>query len=186
MKQARLSPARGIVCIAALTLASCVRLAEVRGRDTVVLPQSYGYLQAEQESAAFELVNDERILHVMAGPGKVLAPSGTYSLASWRVVAKHSGETWHIGGGGDYDEEPVEIRPGKTTVMAISLPVLRAGAVARNSGDFVLFRLTLTASDGRNFSSATIHRNGKRVEAPQVKILDARGEIVAVGQFEYG
>ena len=185
MKPAEWSFAAGIACVLVLALPSCTRLAGYHGRDIAALSQSHGLLKARHNNAAFELANDERILHVMAGSGVVLAPAGTYWLASWRIETRHNGEAWHIEGYGDSDEEPIEIRPGKTTVVRFGLP-LRADVTVSEDKDDMEFGLRLTARDGRDFSSASIRRNGKRVEAPLVKILSAKGKTVAIGQFEYG
>ena len=174
-----------IVWIVALTLAAFVLRVTTRERDDEVLSESHGYLKAGHKGVAFELLNDERILHYVAGSGKVLAPAGTYGLASWHVETRHDGEDWYIGGEGSEDEEPVEIHPGETTIMGLGLPFSVSVSVGRGK-DLVYFQLMLTTQDGRDFSPDTIRRNGERVEPARVKILNARGQTVAAGKFEYG
>ena len=88
------------------------------------------------------------------------------------------------GESGATGEARVQLRTGWQSGADIAAP-LTGQAVVRKRGNMVMFTMALTDAKGRAVRGVMLP-NGKRPAAPRVRVVDADGQDVYHGAFQYG
>ena len=128
-------------------------------------------------------------LAVHGGGGQVRAPAGTYTLAHCGVEAEDAdGKAWRITGRGQWEQPEIKLAAGGKTELVFGAPLTAEVTVDKRSTNEYRLNLKITGQAGEVYSAGDFKPVGsnKRPPAPALKILDAKGETVASGKFEYG
>jgi hypothetical protein len=143
------------------------------------------------------------ILELKVGNSPVPVPSGkdvslpadTYTPASITAQAAAAGkvkpELWSIKSTGPFGKlAQIEVKEGCTSAIdagpPFTLKALVSKAAVVPGGKVVSIGFTITGKAGEVYSPSTIKKGQSAVPAPQVQILDEKGNVLAQGTFAYG
>lgn len=148
--------------------------------------QGKGHLALTSPGAELQLrglFSSTVVIRSDSGPQKVAAR--VYRPSQLTLTGGRDGDTWQLQSQGPWNGlGKITVLPGKTTTVTLGAPlVIKPRASAGSQRGFVDFGLYGQA--GEKYSNV-ITRNGRRITAPAVRILDEQGNVLASGQFGYG
>ncbi len=122
---------------------------------------------------------------------EVPIPAGTYVPASIQYFAKSAAGMWSIKCTSAFGKlATIPVQEGATTTIEAGPPfTLRAliGMPQKAAQGLVVpIGLAITGKAGEQYSAATIMKGTSVSPAPQVRILDEKGTVLAQGALEYG
>ncbi len=92
---------------------------------------------------------------------------------------------WQISSRGPWgDLSRVKVKNEETTVVKLGPPLLIKPKISQRSS-LVSIDFSMTGQAGEHYS-ASVTKNGRRLAAPGLKIVDEAGKVLASGKFEYG
>jgi hypothetical protein len=122
-------------------------------------------------------------------------PVGAYTPAKITCYAKQGAgkkpEMWSIQSTGPFGTlKEISVTEGQVTDVTAGPPfTLTAGvskATMKAGVKTVPISLRITGAAGEIYSPATIMKDKTKMPAPQVRVLDEKGAVLAQGAFEYG
>ncbi len=123
--------------------------------------------------------------------GDVALPAGKYHTQAVRLVAEEPGgagrrkATWTLRGTDSLGElRSVQVGKDQTTVIKGG-PPLAVKVHSRRQGRTVSVDFEIVGQAGEVYEPAA-RRNGSLQEAPSVRVLDAKGNVLNSGKFQYG
>lgn len=117
--------------------------------------------------------------------GPVSLPARAYTPRGLMVRAHAADDTWQLTSGGPWgDLARIKVTPGTTTSLAVGPPLRIAPRVdVTRSRGYV--ELRILGRSGEKYSNVVL-KNGRRMPAPRLKVLDRDGKVLASGRFAYG
>jgi len=142
-------------------------------------------LRSDYDDFALRLASEDGILVVRSEKGTARIPFGDYRIASWQIEQRHrDGSLWVAQGSqgrGDGAALPVK---SDTLLPRLAAPLLARLNIQPSVGREFECSLGFTAASGEQIANVT--RNGEQMPEPRLKIVDARGKVVANLPFHYG
>ncbi|MHC4950775.1 MAG: hypothetical protein ACYTEU_07295 [Planctomycetota bacterium] len=121
------------------------------------------------------------------GPWKI--PEGQYITLAFTLYKKdNKGNIWSLEGLRQRTASATfEIQPNQTTQLPMGGPlsVQTYATKIKKKNDEYLIGFRYCGKHGESYSS-TLNKNGRRNNAPVIRILDERGKVLASGQLKYG
>ncbi|MBE3132220.1 MAG: hypothetical protein IMZ55_02005 [Acidobacteria bacterium] len=126
---------------------------------------------------------------------EVPLPVGSYQPAKITCYAPQAGgkkpEMWSIECKGPFGElKEISVTEGEVADVQAGAPFqlkpVISSMTTKAGVRSIPIGFTITGKAGEAYSASTIMKNKIRVPAPQVKILDEKGTVLAQGTFEYG
>ncbi|OHB59129.1 MAG: hypothetical protein A2173_10655 [Planctomycetes bacterium RBG_13_44_8b] len=110
---------------------------------------------------------------------------GFYSPKWLQLRGQKGDDTWRIVSSGPWGKlEQIGVGKGETTFLRLGPPlIVKTNVTKRDSQVSIYF--TLTGRVGERYANI-ITKNGQRAPAPEVKIIDEGGKVLAAGRFQYG
>ena len=126
-----------------------------------------------------------RGVSVKNAAGEVAVKPGKYNIRKINLSLEDKGETWELTSYGPWGSlNPVEIKTSETTELQFGAP-LWCKANVRRRGTIVDIGYSVVGKAGEIYEP-TIRKGGRRMPAPEVRILDETGKILASGKFAFG
>jgi len=118
--------------------------------------------------------------------GKTELPPGAYmAILAFLSRTEAEGAKWKLSGGRDPGKlVKFEIQQGKTLRIKAGPPLVLKTDVIKQSG-VVSIGFSAVGQAGEAYAGGA-EKDGKRVDAPTLKILDEKGKVLAEGAFKYG
>jgi hypothetical protein len=135
-----------------------------------------------------DLLGDDGPLKV-AGEGESQVPVGEYRVLRCVAAATdEQGEEWSVAGRGEWKQDPICVSEGSTTQLVVGAPLMAKVNVEKRSAREYRFSLDVRGQGGEAYSVGRIEMPGEdeRPEPPTFKVVDAKGDEVVSGKFEYG
>ena len=112
-------------------------------------------------------------------------PVRAYHPTRLRLDRELKGDRWQLESRGPWgDLAKIRVRTGKTTTLKVGSP-LRIEPDVWVSRSQVFIALAIYGQAGERYSNV-IHKNGQRLKAPGIRIIDENGDVIAKGRFGYG
>jgi hypothetical protein len=112
-------------------------------------------------------------------------PARTYAPRRLTLTVKKDDQTWQMTSQGPWgDIARIKVSSGATTPIRCGPPFKVVPKTSVSHGQ-VSVDFAILGQGGEQYSK-TITKNGSRVSAPRVKILDEQGKVLTSGQFTYG
>lgn len=119
------------------------------------------------------------------GAEPVAIPARAYRPTSLELTWQQDGDTWQMWSRGPWGElSRIRVDRGRTTALELGPPLLIKPQVEIFSGQ-VIVGLRIFGRAGEQYTNL-ICRNDRRIEAPQMRIIDEAGTVLASGPFKYG
>jgi hypothetical protein len=125
----------------------------------------------------------------LTGPGKCEIPAGKYRIFRSMVEGQdEGGRIWRAIGRGEWELEPIQVEEGKVTKVEAGAPLVASVSVEKRSRRQYEFDLEIRGAGGEAYAASNIRPTdgSGRPDAPTFKVVNADGETVASGTFEYG
>ena len=139
-----------------------------------------------------ELKIDNKPVSVPTGK-EVSLPAGTYVPATLTAGAQANGkgEVWTIKSTGPFGSiAKIEVKEGCTSTIDAGPPLTLKPIVYKatkgKTGTVMPIGVVIVGKAGEVYAANSIRKGQTSVPAPQVKISDEKGTVLASGNFEYG
>lgn len=145
-----------------------------------------GTLDAESPDVRLSVSSSNGFFRLEGSDGSWQLPVGRYSIAMLQLGSKdEEGVEWTLQCLRPPEKlRQFEIREGETTSLEIGPPLTLATTTSKK-GKTVSIGLELTGRAGEPYLPG-VEKNGKRQDAPTLKILDENDKELASGSFRYG
>ena len=152
----------------------------------LVIDRSKGYIVVETDGAELELTGGLfTSLTVRSGGEPLEIPAKSYTPRRIRLTAKKDNDTWQLDSVGPWGElAGFRVEGGKTTTLQFGPPFKIKPQTSVNDRN-VRVNLAIFGKAGERYRNVVL-KNGNRVTAPQVKIIDQDGKVLVSGRFQYG
>jgi len=144
---------------------------------------STGKLAIESPSWQALLTGNGGTLSVKGGKEPVEIPAGEYQLRMFRLYSQADANNAAPSVSGSYTKQ-VKIEAGKTVSLALGADITMTLNTAV-TGDKVQISAAMTDSAGSKIS-ALFGPGGKRPPAPEVEVVNKKGEVIHTGTLAYG
>jgi hypothetical protein len=142
-------------------------------------------LRSDYPRFTVQLASREGMLYLRGERGSASVPEGEYRIAGWQVEQRApDGSQWQVRGGEVSAGGRRLVVRGDTQLPRLAAPLVARLNVQPAAGREFEFELGFTTASGETIES--VQRNGQPPAAPRLKILDARGKVVASVPFHYG
>jgi hypothetical protein len=166
-----------VISILTGTMIVCILLAIDRSR---------GYLVVEAEGVELHL--SRRLfnsLTVYSGHGSVETPARSYTPRYLMLTARDGDDTWQLESTGPWGVlDRIKINQGETTTLKCG-PPLRIDTQTSLDVRQVCVDLVISGRGGERYRNVVL-KNGDRVSAPKVKLIDQDGNVLVSSRFKYG
>jgi len=116
--------------------------------------------------------------------GNVEVKARAYRPTQLEITAKDGDDTWRVYARGPWGElSRINVARGQTTHIKCGPPFTLRADVS-GSRAFVYVRYSIMGRAGENYGQ--IMKNGRRLAAPEVEIVNEKGERIGGGNFAYG
>ncbi len=148
--------------------------------------QQKGYIRIDGPGAELQLGSGLfSTTKITSGQELVALRARAYRPKRLSIAMKENGNTWRIDSRGPWgDMSRVKVKNDETTVLKLGPPLLIMPKINQRSS-LVSVDFSIIGQAGEHYG-AGIAKNGRRLAAPGLKIVDEAGEILASGKFEYG
>jgi hypothetical protein len=110
---------------------------------------------------------------------------GTYKPENIGLQAMQDGDRWQMVSRGPWGElETIRVEPGISTELKVGPPLTVKTNVATKD-EVVSVGLSIFGQAGERYNPG-VQKNGQRQPAPELKIVDEAGKVLATGNFAYG
>jgi len=144
---------------------------------------STGKLAIESPSWQAMLTGNGGTLSVKGGKEPVDIPAGEYQLRMFRLYSQADANNAAPSVSGSYTKQ-VKIEAGKTVSLALGADITMALSTAV-TGDKVQISAAMSDSAGSKIS-VLYGAGGKRPAAPEVEVVNKKGEVIHTGTLAYG
>jgi len=104
---------------------------------------------------------------------------------SLKLSMQRDGDTWQLESTGPWGKmSTVKVKNGDTAVLEFGQPFTIKPEV-RRAGPQVSIDLKIFGRAGEQYRNV-IMRNGRRIAAAKLEIVDEKGNVLTTGRFEYG
>ena len=148
--------------------------------------QQEGYIRIDGSGAELQLGSGFfSTIRITSGQEPVALRARAYRPKRLSMTMKENGNTWRIDSRGPWgDMSRVKVKNDETTVLKPGPPLLIKPEVRQRSS-LVSVDFSIIGQAGEHYG-AGIAKNGRRLAAPGLKIVDEAGKVLASGKFEYG
>ena len=148
--------------------------------------QQKGYIKIDGPGAELQLGSGLfSTARITSGQEPVALRARAYRPKRLSIAMKENGSTWRIDSRGPWgDLSRVKVKNDETTVLKLGPPLLIKPKVSQRSS-LVSVDFSIIGQAGEHYG-AGIAKNGRRLAAPGLKIVDEAGEVLASGKFAYG
>jgi hypothetical protein len=144
---------------------------------------STGKLAIDSPSWQATLTCEEYTLSLKGGKEPVEIPAGEYQVRMFRLYTQADANNAAPNLSGSYTKQ-VKIEAGKTVSLALGADITMTLNTAM-TGDKVRISAAMTDSAGARIS-ALFGAGGKRPPAPEVEVVNKKGEVIHTGTLAYG
>jgi hypothetical protein len=133
------------------------------------------------------LLSRDGMLAVRGEDGRAQVPVGDYRIAGWQVEQRdREGSVWRVQGSRNRlgGEAPRLLVHADTALPRLASPLLARLEVQPAGGREFSCQLNFTGASGEVIGQ--VLRNGQQMPAPDMRVLDARGQEIARVPFHYG
>jgi len=172
MKKRDILLAAGIIAIALLAM--------------LFLSQRKGYIEVETPGVELHLRGGlGGGVTVRSGSRAVAVPARKYRPRRLQITARENGSTWKLLSQGPWGTlNRVAVASGETTSINAG-PPLRISPEVRSYHGRVSIGWSIYGRAGEQYQNI-VWKNDRRVAAPQLRIIDREGRVLASGRFRYG
>ena len=161
--------------ILALALGSTLALAETKSHVLFTTPGA-------QLQLRYLLI---KTMTIASSTQPIEIPARTYTPRRLTLTARKDDQTWQMTSQGPWgDMARIRVSSGATTPIRCGPPFRITPKTSVSNGQ-VNVDFAILGQGGERYDKV-ITKNGQRVGAPRVKILDEQGKVLASGQFAYG
>jgi len=122
----------------------------------------------------------------VSSTGPAALSTGTYRPQLLQITTRRGGDTYQIESRGPWGKlEQIEVKEKQTTTIQLGPPLVIKPVVNKGGQQQVSIGLSITGQAGEEYRNV-VTKNNQRVPAPNVKIVDEAGAVLAVGNFAYG
>ena len=148
--------------------------------------QQEGYIRIDGSGAELQLGSGLfSTTTIASGLKPVALRARAYRPKRLSIAMKENGNTWRIDSRGPWGKlSKIEVKNDETTVVRLGPPLLIKPKISQRSS-LVSVDFSMIGQAGEHYS-ASVAKNGKRLAAPGLKIVDEAGKVLASGKFEYG
>ncbi len=148
--------------------------------------QQKGYIRIDGPGAELQLGSGLfSTTKITSGPKPVTLRARAYRPKRLSIAMKENGSTWRIDSRGPWgDLSRVKVKNDETTVLKLGPPLLIMPKINQRSS-LVSVDFSIIGQAGEHYG-AGIAKNGRRLAAPGLKIVDEVGKVLASGKFAYG
>ena len=148
--------------------------------------QQKGYIRIDGSGAELQLGSGLfSTTRITSGLQPVALRARAYRPKRLSIAMKENGDTWRIDSRGPWGNlSRVKVKNDETTVLKLGPPLLIKPKINQRSS-LVSVDFSIIGQAGEHYG-AGIAKNGRRLAAPGLKIVDEAGEVLASGKFEYG
>lgn len=115
----------------------------------------------------------------------VVVPARACRAERLRISKNENGSTWQLDTTGPWaDLAQIKVRNRQTTLVRLGPPFLIEPTIQRSSSN-VSIGLSIIGQAGEQYG-IRVTKDGRQLAAPDVKIVDEAGKILAAGKFAYG
>jgi len=145
-----------------------------------------GYIKIDTEGVDMQLRNGLfSKIRITSGAEPVTVNARVYRPRSISIAMKQDGDTWRLNSSGPWGKlAKIRVKNNETTVLKLGPPFTIKPRVTQRS-TLVSVGLSIIGQAGENYGT-TVVKNGRRLPAPKVKIVDEAGKTLASGKFAYG
>ncbi len=150
------------------------------------LPSECGTLDLGSKGLELMVLCDAGFDYLELPDGKTEVRTGEYmAILSFLSRTDAKGATWKLSGGrGSGKLVKFEIQKGKTLKIKAGPPLVLKTDVIKQPGT-VSIGFSAVGQAGEAYAGGA-EKDGKRPDAPTLKILDEKGKVLAEGAFKYG
>lgn len=124
-------------------------------------------------------------IRITSGAEPVTVNARVYKPRSISIATKQNGDTWRLNSFGPWGKlAKIRVKNNETTVLKLGPPFTIKPRVAQR-GTLVSVGLSIIGQAGEDYGIRVV-KNGRRLPAPKVKIVDEAGKTLASGKFAYG
>jgi len=122
---------------------------------------------------------------VRSGPEPTEVRACRYEPILLKTTRQQDGNTWQLQCMGPWGKlQKITVADGQTTTIDAGAPLLLKPEVSRTR-DQVFIGFCIYGKAGEKYGNV-IFKNGRRASAPEVRIIDKAGDLLASGRFQYG
>lgn len=115
----------------------------------------------------------------------VTMPARAYRPRQLAIATQAAGDTWKLTSSGPWGGlASIRVAPGRTTSLQVGPPLQILPKVSAGSGRAYV-ELQIFGCAGERYSNV-IEKNGARILAPRLKIVDEEGTVLVDDRFQYG
>ncbi|MHC4459810.1 MAG: hypothetical protein ACYS6W_06100 [Planctomycetota bacterium] len=124
-------------------------------------------------------------IRVTSGAEPVTVNARVYRPRSISIATKQNGETWRLNSSGPWGKlAKIRVNNNKTTALQLGPPFTIKPRVNQR-GTFASVGFSIIGQAGEDYGTMVV-KNGRRLPAPGVKVVDEAGKVLASGKFAYG
>ncbi len=148
-------------------------------------PRKTGYLRVTTPGLMLNL-HRSPWGHVLVGPSAEpkAVSVGTYTPSYANYVQQENGDKWQVHCTWSRSVSGLQVLEGETVDLDYG-PPFQFKPQVKHMGHIVSMGLHLTGRSGERYDIA-VQKNGRPLPPPKLSVLDAGGDTLATGQFEYG
>jgi hypothetical protein len=126
-----------------------------------------------------------RLIQVHGIVPRTEAAPATYKPENIQIQGTKDGDKWQMVSRGPWGGlETIRVESGVTTELKVGPPLtVRTDVAAKDEG--VSVGLSIFGQAGERYHPG-VQKNGERQPAPELKIVDEAGKVLATGNFAYG
>jgi hypothetical protein len=122
---------------------------------------------------------------VSSSRGPASLPARVYTPQSLAITARDGESVWKLTSSGPWgDLAKIKVTPGGTTSLTVGPPLRIAPRIDVASGRGFI-ELRILGCSGERYSNVVL-KNGSRMPAPGLKIIDEEGTVLVDSRFQYG
>ena len=125
-------------------------------------------------------------IRVTSGAEPVTVNARVYRPRSISIAMKQNGDTWRLNSSGPWGKlAKIRVNNNETTVLKLLGPPFTIKPRVAQRGTLVSVGFSVIGQAGEDYDIRVV-KNGRRLPAPKVKIVDEAGKALASGKFAYG
>ena len=123
--------------------------------------------------------------NAISGTTPVQLKTGTYGPRQINISKKSGNDTWRINGHGSWGKlKSIKVSKDETMNIQVGPPLTLKADVSRR-GPNVSIGLSIVGISGEHYQPQ-VHKNGRKLYAPSLKIFDESEKVLVDAKFKYG
>lgn len=149
-------------------------------------PRQQGYIKIDTKGVEMQLRSGLfSKIRITSGAEPVTVNARVYRPRSISIAMKQNGDTWRLKSFGPWGKlAEIRVNNNETTVLKLGPPFTIKPRVNQR-GTSVSVGFSMIGQAGEDYGTNVV-KNGRRLPAPKVKIVDEAGKTLASGKFAYG